>query len=34
MVVMGDLNGHVCFLGKQRKNYNGELLLESAERLS
>ena len=32
VVVMGDLNGHVGFLGKQGRKYNGELLMELAEK--
>ena len=34
VVVMGDFNGRVGFLGEQRRNYNGELLLEFMERWS
>ena len=32
VIVMGDFNLHVGFLGEQTKNYGGEMLLEFAER--
>ena len=32
VIVMGDFNGHVGFLGSQDKNHNGVKLLEFVER--
>ena len=32
IIIMGDFNGHVCFLGSQERNYNGIKMLEFTER--